>query len=135
MLLIDTNILLRCSLGRTLTRVDDLRAGGVKLATTDRNVDEFFERLVNKFGRSQESAEAEVLRVLAPIELVPAEEYEHLRGLADARLHDGGKSDWPSLAAALALKGEIWSDYTYYFGVGVPVWSTPNVKFASTADA
>lgn len=116
-------------MGRALDRVTELRDRGVKLATTDRNADECFERLVNKFGNSVVTAEKEVERVIQSMELIPAEEYEHLRGAADARLRVGGKSDWPALAAALALEAEIWSDDVDFFGVGLPVWSSANVQF------
>jgi predicted nucleic acid-binding protein len=67
------------------------------------------------------------------MELIPAEEYEHLRHDADARLREGGKSDWPALAAALALEAEIWSEDVDFFGVGVPVWSTNNVQFVEVS--
>lgn len=127
MLLIDTNILVRCSLGRALVRVKELRERGVTVATTENNVDELFSKLIGKFRLSTDSAEAELGRVLAPMEVLGAVHYEHLRGAADARLREGGKSDWPALAAAMAFEGEIWSEDVDFFGVGVPVWSTANV--------
>jgi predicted nucleic acid-binding protein len=135
LLLIDTNILVRCSLGRALTRVTELRDRGVKVATTENNVDELYNKLTNKFRFSAEHAEAELRRVLEPMEVVGVDEYEHLRGAADARLRDGGKSDWPALAAALALEGEIWSEDVDFFGIGVPVWSTANVHLVDGAMA
>ena len=73
--------------------------------------------------------------MLDAVELVPADDYDHHRPMADVRLREGGKSDWPALAAALALEGEIWSDDRDYFGVGVPIWSTPNVRFAEAEAA
>ncbi len=110
-----------------MPRVTELRDRGVKLATTEKNADELFKTLLTKFGHNAESADFEVQRILEPMEVVGADEYEHLRGAADARLREGGKSDWPTLAAALALEGEIWSEDVDFFGVGVPVWSTANV--------
>jgi hypothetical protein len=100
---------------------------GVKLATTANNAEELYSILINKFGHNPDSADGEVARVLEPMELIAAEEYEHLRGAADERLRIGGKSDWPALAAAMALEGEIWSEDVDFFGVGVPVWSSANV--------
>jgi predicted nucleic acid-binding protein len=125
--LIDTNILVRCSLGRALTRVTELRDRGVSIMTTENNVDELFRTLTEKFALSAERVDAELRRVLEPMEVISAGEYEHLRGAADERLRDGGKSDWPALAAAMALEGEIWSEDVDYFGIGIPVWSTANV--------
>jgi predicted nucleic acid-binding protein len=127
LLLIDTNILVRCSVGRALTRVIALRDRGIDLATTETNADELFSKLTDKFGYSQEIAAAKVQRVLEPMSIIGAEEYEHMRSAAAERLRDGGKSDWPALAAAMALEGEIWSEDVDYFGVGIPVWSTANV--------
>lgn len=132
MLLIDTNILVRCSQGRAMHRVRTLREREVQLATTDRNVDEFGRKLVELFGWAEEEAWGEVERVLDAIRIIRAPEYEHDRGAADRRLGAAGKSDWPALAAAIAWEAEIWSDDRDFFGVGVPVWSTPNVQFAET---
>ena len=128
MLLIDTNVLLRCSQGRGRVRLQTLLARSVRLATTDRNADEFGRKLVEVFGLEEGDAWAEVTRVLEAIEVILTGDYDHKRQTAELRLHEGGKSDWPALAAALALDGEIWSDDRDFFGVGVPVWSTPNVQ-------
>ena len=105
----------------------------IRLATTDRNALEFERRLVEVFGYSRLEALNEVERVLEMIEVIPAAAYEHARAAADERLRDGGKSDWPLLAAALALDVRIWSDDVDFFGVGVPVWSTPNVRLVELA--
>jgi predicted nucleic acid-binding protein len=129
MLLIDTNILVRVSQGRAMVRVEALQSRAVRLATTDRNADELEAKLVEVFGWDGEAAREEVDRVLDGIEIIPARDYEHGRRAADQRLHQVGKSDWPALAAALTLEGEIWSDDVDFFGVGVPVWSTHNVRF------
>jgi len=127
MLLIDTNILVRCSQGRAMLRLQALQARAVTLATTDRNVEEFARKLIDFFGWAEEEAWAEVVRVLEAVPVIAAPEYEQYRSAADRRLGPGGKSDWPALAAALALEAELWSDDRDYFGLGVPVWSTPNV--------
>lgn len=127
MLLIDTNILVRCSVGRALIRVIELRDRGVSIATTEKNAAELFAKLTDKFGYNAEIARNKVRRVLEPMEVIGVEEYEHLRDAAYERLREGGKSDWPALAAAMALEGEIWSEDVDFFGVGIPVWSTANV--------
>lgn len=111
---------------RTVTR---LRERGVDLGVTAHNAAEFVDRLTNKFGLATDTVAAEVREVLAPVEIIGRDQYEHLRGAADARLRVGGKSDWPALAAALAVDGAIWSEDVDFFGVGVPVWSTMNVGF------
>lgn len=112
-----------------MRRVRELLERGVPLGTTDRNANELERKLIDVFGLAEEVASRETARVLDPLHVVDAAEYEHARLAADQRLSEGGKSDWPALAAALALEGEIWSEDHDFFGVGVPVWSTPNVRF------
>lgn len=129
MLVTDTNILQRVSRGGGMRHVEALARRGVRLATTDRNAFELHRNLTLQAGFDPSDAADEVERVLAPFELIPADEYDYLRDEADARLRDGGKSDWPPLAAALAFDGQIWSDDIDFFGVGVPVWTTPNVRY------
>ena len=129
MLLTDTNILQRVSRGKAMKHVEALRRRGVRLATTDRNVLELRRVLIRDLGMNDGEADEEVDRVIAPFELVMAEDYEFARADADARLREGGKSAWPALAAAIVLDAEIWSGDVDYFGVGVPVWTTANLRF------
>lgn len=129
MLLTDTNVLQRISRGKAMRHVETLRDRGVRLATTDRNALELRNNLTVVLGLSDAEADRELDRVLAPFEILVAEEYEFARAQADARLREGGKSDWPALAAAIAHDGAIWSGDVDYFGVGVPVWSTANIRF------
>ena len=106
-----------------------LRMRGIRLATTDRNIFELQRVLTRDLGLSEAEATAEVERVTTPFEVIYARDYEHLRAAADRRLREGGKSDWPALAAAMAFEAAIWSEDVDYFGVGIPVWSTQNVSF------
>lgn len=133
MLVTDTNILLRCSLGRAMKHVAALAGRGVALATTDRNVSEMLDRLIEKFGVSEPEAIDEVRRVLAPFVVLATDEYDRFAPEADRRLREGGKSDWPALAAAIALEAEIWSEDIDFFGVGVPVWTTHNLRCVQAA--
>ena len=126
-LITDTNILVRCSRGKAGIRAAELRRRDVSLAVTDRNVDECLGVLMRVFGMVEREATVEVARVLRPFELIEDEQYGYLRNEADARLREGGKPDWPVLAAALALEGAIWTEDVGFFGVGVPVWSSDNV--------
>jgi predicted nucleic acid-binding protein len=133
-LLTDTTILLRCSLGLAMRRVDRLRKEGIELATTDRNVEELIGKLFSNENVGEGLVEQEAFRVLEAFNIVLVEEYESMRAHAEARLDAGGKKDWPLLAAALATDGEIWSDDRDFFGVGAPVWSTPNVHLVEAAE-
>lgn len=128
----DTNILVRCSRGRAMRRVAELRRRGVDLVTTDRHADELLDVLGRVFGLAEREATAEVARVLRPFEVIDGERYDFLHPTADQRLRTGGKSDWPALAAALALDCAIWSEDIDFFGTGVAVWSSDNVLLCTT---
>ena len=110
-----------------MSRVLALRRVGVDLVTTDRNADELFGVLMGIFGLSDRDATSETARVLQPFEIIAGESYDDLHPFADVRLRDGGKSDWPVLAAAMALDCAIWSEDVDFFGTGVAVWSSANV--------
>ena len=133
MLLTDTNILQRVCLGKAMRHVDRLDRRGIRLATTVHNAFELRRKLVT-YGLTDEQADGRVRDTLRPFELIDVDEYQHLQGAADARLSEGGKPDWPLLAAALALHGQIWSEDKDFFGTGVPVWSTANIRFIEQDD-
>ena len=112
-----------------MRHVETLRRRGVPLATTDRNAFELHRNLVGILGLSDADAAFEVERVLAPFALIRATDYDYLRDAARGRLREGGKSDWPTLAAALAFDGQIWTEDVDFFGVGVAVWTTENLPY------
>jgi len=132
-LVTDTNILIRCSLGRAADRVRALRLRGVHLVTTQRNAEEMVGVLQGVFGFDEKAALIETARILRPFEVVESADYAHLRDAAERRLDVGGRNDWPALAAAMTLDAGIWSEDTDFFGVGVPVWSSRNVMIAAEA--
>jgi predicted nucleic acid-binding protein len=134
-LIADTNILVRCSRGKAMRRVLALRERGVALATTESNAHEMWRVLVGKLGLDADDATSEVGAVLDQIGLVPWSDYAALEPAASRRLREGGKSDWPALAASLALGWPIWSDDVDYFGVGVPVWSTDNIDLIASEES
>ena len=63
------------------------------------------------------------------IEVLSVGGYIDHEDAARARLGPRGQPDWPVLAAALAFEHDIWSNDRDFFGVGVPVWTTQNVRF------
>lgn len=128
MLLTDTNILQRVCLGRAVIHVETLQNRAVRIATTAHNAFELHRNLLN-LGLSEVTARERVSAALGPFTLLEPDEYQHLAQAADARLQKGGKSDWPLLAAALATRASIWSEDRDFFGTGVPVWTTANLRF------
>lgn len=129
-LVVDTNILVRISRGRAMHRAAEMRRAGAALITTESHANECVKVLIDKFGMADRDALHETARVLMVFEVVGLGEYGARREDADRRLPANAKSDWPALAAALTLGAGIWSDDRDFFGVGVPVWSTPNVRLA-----
>ncbi len=127
-LVVDTNILVRCSRGNASRHVSELLLRGVTLVTTDHNVEELIGVLMSVFSMDEDDAVADALHVVQLMRLVFADEYEPFADAARQRLHVGGQSDWPVLAASLADKMDIWSQDTDFFGTGVAVWSTHNVQ-------
>ena len=128
MLLTDTNILQRICLGKARTHLNALCKRGVRLGTTEHNAFELHRNLIG-LGMSGDVALHEVTDTLGAFEVVAPDEYVHLANEADARLRQGGKSDWPLLAAALALGASIWSEDRDFFGTGMVVWTTYNTRF------
>ena len=112
-----------------MRRVDELDSKGVRLATTTLHANELRRKLVDVFELNEIEAEDEAARIIGFFDLVSPEAFEHLQSEAEARLSQGGKSDWPALAAAMAFEGSIWSDDRDFFGVGVPVWASNNIGF------
>jgi predicted nucleic acid-binding protein len=127
-LFVDANMLVRCVAGLAWQHADALRERGVALAVTERQVKEALSVLIHRIGMSVEHAEAELFQILLPFELVPADEYRHQERAARARLVPNAGDDWHCLAGALALDSHIWTSDRDFFGVGVPVWSTANLR-------
>ena len=113
--------------------VSALAEKGVSLVTTEHHAVEFLKVLTMTFGVPEPAARIEVENVLGAFWVLASGDYEACREQAERRLSQGGKSDWPALAAALSHDGSIWSDDRDFFGVGVPVWSTSNVHLAPTS--
>jgi predicted nucleic acid-binding protein len=135
MLIVDTNVLVRCVRGKAMLRAMNLIDAGIPLATTEHNINELADVLTVKLQVTDRQAVTDIERLLLHVRLVPWEGYGGLEQAAAARLRAGGVKDWPALAAALALDWHIWSDDVDYFGVGVPVWSTSNVRLIQSGNS
>ncbi len=129
-MVIDSNILVRCSVGRAGLDVTKLRERNVVLATTTRSIAETIKVLVNVFSVPEDIATEEVADSTSAFEIYDESEFATHEQAAKQRLHERGAPDWPILAAAMELDADIWSDDRDFFGVGAPVWSTRNIRFA-----
>lgn len=132
MIVLDANILVSAVIGRSVPRVlAAVRARGVALGVAEAQFVEAWRTLNEKIGLSAEEARRSLGDVTALLEPLTPELYGPMEQLARQRLHERGQSDWPVLAAALATGGGIWSHDRDFFGVGVPVWSSRNMQYAT----
>lgn len=127
-LFVDANILIRCVVGRASIEVDDLRAQGAELATTDAQAREAEKVLHHVFHVSEANAAYQMGRVVSALDLYRLPTYRAHETVARSRIHYKNKRDWPILAAALAHDGDIWTDDRDFFGVGVATWTTRNIR-------
>lgn len=132
-LFVDANILIRCVVGKAAHNVDDLLARGVTLATTDAQAREAERVLHHVFALTEEDASSQMSEVVAGMELYHSPTYRSAESSAKARIHYDNTKDWPILAAAIAHNGAIWTDDRDFFGVGVPTWTTRNIRFLGHA--
>ena len=129
-LFVDANILVRCSVGRASLNAAELLAKGVVLATTDAQAREAEKVLHHVFGVPEAEAAVEMAEVVSLMEVYQLPTYRASEAAARARIHYKNLGDWPILAAAISSDAAIWTDDRDFFGVGVPVWTTRNVKYA-----
>lgn len=132
MIILDANILVSAVLGRAVPlALADALGRGVPFAVTEAQILEAGRVLVDKIGLTIAEAARGLDAVTAAVMPLGPEFYAPMESAARGRLHERGQSDWPVLAAALASQGAIWSHDRDFFGVGVPVWSSRNVRFAT----
>lgn len=131
MIIVDANILVSTVAGKHTRRIlRDAVTRGLTLAAPIVQAEEALHVLEAKIGFDVHDARrllGEVLRVIQPLE---AAAYAKLKATARSRLHARAQSDWPIVAAALALDAAIWSNDRDFFGVGIAVWSTKNMALA-----
>jgi predicted nucleic acid-binding protein len=132
MIFMDANILVSAAIGKRTRQAFDAAVGsGIELGVPEAQIAEAARVLVEKIGLSRATA-GEALRAMTGLVLPVAHEfYAAQEHAARARLHERAQPDWPVLAAALAVDGGIWSHDRDFFGVGAPVWSTRNLRYAA----
>jgi predicted nucleic acid-binding protein len=124
-LVIDANIMVSALIGRSLPLLADQAARGIVLAAPLPQLAET--RMVLGRHGTLDAAERmdALLAIVEPLDPIAFEGFEER---ARERLEAHGQPDWPVLAAAMALGGQIWSHDKDFLGVGVPVWSNRNVR-------
>lgn len=133
MIVLDANVLVSAVLGRAVRSAMTAAADrGLTLRVPEPQLCEAVRVLVKKIGFTHEEARAALDAIAQFVGSMPVEYYAGEEQAARARLHSRGQPDWPVLAAALAVGGAIWSHDRDFFGVGAPVWTTRNLRFAET---
>ena len=119
--------------GKAAFQVDELRAKGVSLATTDAQAREAEQVLHHVFALTPDVAARQVAGVVSAMEVYHAPTYRSQEAAAQSRIHYKNVGDWPVLAAAIAHDGAIWTDDRDFFGTGVATWTTRNIRYVATA--
>jgi len=130
-ILLDANILVSVIIGvQTKRALAAAIERGVTLGIPEPQVLESFRVLTDKLGLSAERVQVALAAVTAVVMPLGREFYGAREHDARQRLHQRAQSDWPVLAAALTNDGGIWTNDRDFFGTGVPVWSSRNLKYA-----
>lgn len=130
MIVIDANIMASALMGTSLPLLVETASRVPVVAP----IAQFAETRRVLERREQPEVDQRMAELAAIVEPLEADAFDHCEQRARERLHARGQSDWPVLAAALALEADIWSRDPDFFGTGVAIWSTRNVKFVSSKE-
>lgn len=130
-IVLDANVIVSAILGKhTRTVLKAAAKRGLRLGAASHQIEEAARVLIEKLSMPVADARELLDELMRGIELIPDTAFAAFEGAARERLHARAQSDWPILAAALAYDSGIWSHDHNFFGVGTPVWSSRNMKFA-----
>lgn len=129
-MIVDANVLTSALLGTSLPLLIQLQTKGMTLSMPHHQFVETRLVVGQKSSMSARDFEA-IARTV--VEVISMDAYEPLEETARKRIQPRGQPDWPVLATALAFDDQIWSNDRDFFGVGVPVWTTSNIGYASLA--
>lgn len=132
-MIVDANVMVSAALGRSFPLLAEARRRGLPLHAPVRQFLETRSVIDRIAGEGQGTREVE--RLLHFVDPIPEEMFAPHETAARQRLREGGQSDWPVVAAALATEMDVWSNDTDLFGTGVAIWSTLNIQYAHGADS
>src|SRR5947209_3349791 len=132
MIVLDANILIRAVLGRRVRELlDTYAAQGVRFFAPDVVFDDaerYLPLLLKKRGKPHSDTLATIAYLRNSIEPVTPELYSDFETDARERLRGRDETDWPVLAAALALACPVWTEDADFFGTGAAVWNTTRIE-------
>jgi len=132
MIVLDANILIRAVLGRRVRQIIDTYAShGARFFAPDVAFDDarkYLPPLLKKRGLPHADVPASLKYLQIVVEPVTHELYCVCEDQARQRLRGRDESDWPVLAAALALGCGVWTEDKDFFGTGIAVWTTNRIE-------
>ncbi|HYJ83466.1 MAG TPA: PIN domain-containing protein [Allosphingosinicella sp.] len=128
-LIVDANVMVGAALGRSMPLLINLVDRDVELLAPMPMLVEAETRIRRASKLIEGEADrrlGELLEIVAPLPLEAIVGHEQA---ARERLESYSQSDWPLLAAALALNAAVWTEDRDLFGTGVALWATRNIRF------
>ena len=116
-------------LGRSLPAFRGLLERNVELLAPVPMLIEAESRLNREAKLVEGEAERRLAQLLDIVTPLPTEAFARYEQVARKRLEPHSQSDWPLVAAALALEAGIWTGDRDLFGTGVALWATRNIRF------
>lgn len=132
MIVLDANILIRAVLGRRVRQLVETNAAqGVRFLAPDvafADAERYLPLLLKKRGKPIQDVSATIEYLRQLIEPLARDLYAPFEHSARRRLQGRDETDWPVMAAALALACPIWTEDTDFFGTGVPIWTANRIE-------
>lgn len=132
-LVVDANIMVGALLGRSLPLFIGLLEREVEILAPLPMLIEAQERIERDGRLIEGEAERRLGELLDVVTPIPVEDFAGYEPAARERLEAHSQSDWPLLAAAIALDADIWTKDHDLFGTGVAIWATRNIHFVGEA--
>lgn len=128
-LIVDANVMIGAALGRSMPLFIDLLERDVEVLAPLPMLREAKARIDRDAKLSEGEADRRLAELLDIVMPLPVEAFASHEQAARDRLEPHSQSDWPLLAAALALDADIWTRDRDLFGTGVSLWATRNIRF------
>lgn len=128
-LVVDANIMVGALLGRSFPLFVALLERQVEVLAPVPVLIETGEKIRRDRRLVEGEAERRLTDLLDVVMPLPVEQFADHEQAARERLQPHSQSDWPLLAAAMALEADIWTADRDLFGTGVALWATRNIRF------
>jgi predicted nucleic acid-binding protein len=128
-LIVDANVMVGAALGRSMPLFIDLLERDVEVLAPLPMLREAKARIDRDAKLIEGEADRRLAELLGVVIPLSVEQFSDHEQAARDRLEPHSQSDWPLLAAALALEADIWTGDRDLFGTGVALWATRNIRF------